>query len=76
MIHASAIVDPGARLAENVEVGPYSVIGAEVEIGARTVIGPHAVIMGPCKIGCDNRITSFRYHSIPPRSIQNKNSSQ
>ena len=59
MIHASAIVDPGARLAENVEVGPYSVIGAEVEIGARTVIGPHAVIMGPCKIGCDNRIFQF-----------------
>jgi len=59
MIHSSAIVDPGARLAADVEVGPYSVIGADVEIGARTIIGPHVVIMGPSKIGRENRIFQF-----------------
>ncbi|MDH3221396.1 MAG: acyl-ACP--UDP-N-acetylglucosamine O-acyltransferase [Gammaproteobacteria bacterium] len=59
MIHSSAIVDPGAKLAADVEVGPYSVIGAGVEIGAGTIIGPHVVIMGPSKIGRENRIFQF-----------------
>ena len=36
MIHPTAIVDPAARLADDVEVGPFSVIGADVEIGAPT----------------------------------------
>ncbi len=59
MIHATAIVDPGARLAEDVTVGPYSVIGADVEIDAGTVVGPHVVIMGPSRIGRNNRIFQF-----------------
>ena len=59
MIHATAVIDAGARLAADVEVGAYSVIGADVEIGAGTVIGPHVVIMGPTRIGRDNRIFQF-----------------
>ncbi len=62
MIHATAIVDDSARISDDVEIGAYSVIGAEVEIGAGTVIGPHVVIMGPSKIGRDNRI--FQFSSI------------
>ena len=59
MIHPTAIVDPGARLAEAVEVGPYTVIGADVEIGAGTWIGPHVVLAGPTRIGAGNRIYQF-----------------
>ena len=59
MIHASAIIDADARLAADVEIGPYSVIGAGVEIDSGTVIGPHVVVNGPCKIGRDNRIFQF-----------------
>jgi len=59
MIHATAIIDPTAQLADDVEVGPYSIIGPQVEIGAGTVIGAHAVIMGPCRIGRGNRIFQF-----------------
>ena len=59
MIHATAIVDSTAKLGGDVEVGPYSVIGAQVEIGEGTVIGPHVVVMGPCRIGRDNRIYQF-----------------
>jgi UDP-N-acetylglucosamine acyltransferase len=59
LIHSTAIIDSSARLAEGVEVGPYSVIGADVEIGADTVIGPHVVIKGPTKIGKENRILQF-----------------
>ena len=58
-IHATAIIDPGARLGANVSVGAYSVIGADVEIGDNTWIGPHVVINGPTKIGKDNRIYQF-----------------
>ena len=59
MIHPTAIVDPGASLADNVEVGPYSIIGDSVSIAAGTVIGPHVVIQGPTSIGTDNRIFQF-----------------
>lgn len=59
MIHPQAIVEPGARLADNVEVGPWSYIGADVEIGPGTRIGPHVVIKGPTVIGADNRIFQF-----------------
>jgi UDP-N-acetylglucosamine acyltransferase len=56
MIHATAIVDPTARIADGVEVGPYCVIGADVEIGAGTRIGAHCTIYGPTRIGRDNVI--------------------
>ena len=59
MIHPTAIVDASARIAQDVEIGAYSVIGAEVEIGAGSVIGPHVVIMGPTRIGRENRIYQF-----------------
>lgn len=59
MIDPRAIVDPKARLATTVSVGPYSIIGPDVEIDERTWIGPHVVIKGPTRIGCDNRIFQF-----------------
>lgn len=58
-IHPTAIVHPGARLAEGVEIGAYSIIGEHVEIGERSVIGPHVVIHGHTRIGRDNRIFQF-----------------
>lgn len=59
MIDPRAVVDPGARLATTVSVGPFSVIGAGVEIDAGSWIGPHVVIKGPTRIGRDNRIFQF-----------------
>lgn len=59
MIDPRAVIDPAARLAEDVSVGAFSIIGPDVEIGAGTWIGPHAVINGPTRIGCDNRIYQF-----------------
>ena len=51
-----AIVDPGARLDEDVEIGPYALIGAEVEIGPRTIVQSHAVIEGTVRLGAANEI--------------------
>ncbi|MET0089287.1 MAG: acyl-ACP--UDP-N-acetylglucosamine O-acyltransferase [Candidatus Thiodiazotropha sp.] len=59
MIDSRAVIDPDAQLAEDVSVGPFSVIGPGVEIGSGTVVGPHVVIKGPTRIGRDNRIYQF-----------------
>ncbi|MBI5626328.1 MAG: acyl-ACP--UDP-N-acetylglucosamine O-acyltransferase [Nitrosomonadales bacterium] len=59
MRHPTAIIHPGAKLADDVEVGAYSIIGEHVEIGAGTVIGPHVVINGHTRIGRHNRIFQF-----------------
>ncbi|HMB57175.1 MAG TPA: acyl-ACP--UDP-N-acetylglucosamine O-acyltransferase [Arenimonas sp.] len=58
MIHASASIDPGARLGAGVSVGAFTIIGADVEIGDGTRIGSHCVIEGPTRIGRDNHIHS------------------
>ncbi|RAJ96518.1 acyl-ACP--UDP-N-acetylglucosamine O-acyltransferase [Aliidiomarina maris] len=62
MIHASAIIEPGAKLGANVRVGPWTYIGADVEIGDNCEIGPHVVIRGPTTMGEGNRI--FQFSSI------------
>lgn len=56
LIHPSASIDPAARLADGVRVGPFTCIGADVEIGEGTVIGAHCSIIGPTRIGRDNHI--------------------
>ena len=58
-IHPTAIVEPGAELAGDVEVDAYSIVRAQVRIGVGTVIGPHCVIEGRTTIGRDNRISQF-----------------
>ena len=59
MIHSSAVVDPGAELQLDVDVGPFSVIGPGVVLGSGTRIGSHVVIEGPTRIGERNQIHSF-----------------
>ncbi|MBL1294571.1 MAG: acyl-ACP--UDP-N-acetylglucosamine O-acyltransferase [Thiotrichales bacterium] len=59
MIHSTAIVDASASIADDVEIGPYSIIGADVEIGSGTWVGPHVVINGPTTIGKNNKIFQF-----------------
>ena len=59
MIDGRAIVSPSAKLAANVSVGPFAIIGEDVEIGEGTCIGPHTIIKGPTRIGRDNKIFQF-----------------
>ena len=59
MRHPTAIIHPNARLADDVEVGAYSVIGEHVVVGAGTWIGPHVVVEGYTSIGKANRIFQF-----------------
>jgi len=59
MIHPTAIIEPGARLAANVSVGAYALIGPQVEVGEGSWIGPHVVIEGRTRIGRNNLVWQF-----------------
>lgn len=61
-IHATAIVSPGAELADDVEIGAYSLIGPNVSIGPGTQVGPHCIIDGHTSIGSNN--VFYRFCSI------------
>ncbi|MCR8923980.1 acyl-ACP--UDP-N-acetylglucosamine O-acyltransferase [Dasania sp. GY-MA-18] len=79
MIDSRAIIDPSAKLADDVEVGPWSIIGPNVEIGAGTVIKSHVVVKGPTVIGRNNTIYQFatvgddtpdlKYNNEPTRLV-------
>lgn len=59
LIHETALVDPAAQLADDVEVGAFSIIGPNVTIGPGSRIGPHVVVTGRTTIGKNSRIFQF-----------------
>ncbi len=70
LIHATAIVEAGAKLHESVEVGPYSIIGAHVDIDAETIVGPHVVISGHTTIGRGNHFFQFSSTGEVPQDLK------
>ena len=66
-VHATALVDPRAELADDATIGPYAVIGPHVRIGAGSSIGAHCVVEGHTKIGSDNRIFQFAAIGAAPQ---------
>ena len=58
-IHPTAIVDPNAELAADVEVGPYAIVGPHAKIGAGTVLQAHAYISGHTTIGQKCQVFPF-----------------
>lgn len=69
MIDELASVDPKAKLAKDVTVGPYTIIDAEVEIGAGTKIESHVVIKGRTTIGKNNKIYQFSSIGEAPQHL-------
>ena len=59
MIHKTAIVDDKANISDNVKIGPYCIIGPEVEIDTDTILHSHVNIVGNTKIGKNNQIYPF-----------------
>ena len=72
MIHKTAIVDKKAKISDNVEIGPYCIIGPEVEIGANSILHSHVNIVGNTKIGKNNQIYSFSSIGTPPQDLKYK----
>lgn len=71
-IHPTAIVDPGARIAESAEIGPYSVIGTDVEIGARTRLMAHVYVEGVATIGEDNIFFPYSTVGVASQDLKYK----
>ena len=69
-ISPTAIISPDAQLEEGVEVGHYSIIGADVRIGKNTIIGPHTVIDNYTHIGEDCNIFQFCSIGAPPQDLK------
>ena len=72
MIHKTAIVDKKAKILDKVEIGPYCIIGPEVEIGNNSVLHSHVNIVGNTKIGDNNQIYPFSSIGTPPQDLKYK----
>jgi UDP-N-acetylglucosamine acyltransferase len=71
-VHATAIIDPRAKVPASCKVGPYCVIGAEVELGEGCRLVSHVAIAGPAKIGVDNSFFPFCAIGMDPQDISYK----
>ncbi|MBL3285158.1 Acyl-[acyl-carrier-protein]--UDP-N-acetylglucosamine O-acyltransferase [Rickettsiales endosymbiont of Paramecium tredecaurelia] len=70
-IHPTAILESGARISKEVRVGPYCVIGSEVEIEDRVELQSHVVITGKTKIGAGTKIYPFASIGQTPQILKN-----
>ncbi|HYM79237.1 MAG TPA: acyl-ACP--UDP-N-acetylglucosamine O-acyltransferase [Candidatus Dormibacteraeota bacterium] len=68
-IHPTAIIDPSAKVPASSKVGPYCVIGADVELGEDCHLISHVAIGGPSKIGVDNGFFPFCAIGMAPQDV-------
>jgi UDP-N-acetylglucosamine acyltransferase len=68
-IHPTALVDPKSKVHSSCKIGPYCIVGAEVELGEGCHLLSHVVIEGPTKIGADNRFFAFTSIGMAPQDI-------
>ena len=69
-IHQTALIDRQAEIDSDVEIGPYSVIGAGVRIGQRTRLASHVVIEGRTSVGQGNTIYQFATIGSRPQDLK------
>ncbi len=74
-IHPTAVLDGAARVAADVQVGPFCVVGPEVVIGAGAVLEPHAVVVGRTSVGPRCRIGSFAVLGGAPQDRRHEGAS-
>ncbi|MBP9837843.1 MAG: acyl-ACP--UDP-N-acetylglucosamine O-acyltransferase [Proteobacteria bacterium] len=71
-IHQTAIVDSKAQLGADVEIGPYSIIGANVRIGDRCKIATHVVVEGHTTLGKECHLFQFSSVGAAPQDLKYK----
>jgi len=69
-IHSTAIISPAARLGKKCSIGPYVVIGDQVELGQGVRIDAHCVIDGRTSIGDETHIFPFVSIGLPPQDLK------
>ena len=72
MIHKTAIIDSKAKISQSVDIGPYSIIGPNVEIEEGSNIQSHVNISGYTKIGKNNKIYPFASIGSNPQDLKYK----
>jgi len=72
MIHKTALIDPKAKISSNIEVGPYSIIGPDVEIDDDVIIQSHVSITGHTKIGKKNIFYPMSSIGSDPQDLKYK----
>ena len=75
MIHSTAIISKKSKISENVNIGPYCVIGPDVEIDTNTILHSHVNIVGNTKIGKNNEIFPFASIGTKPQDLKYKGES-
>ena len=73
MIHPSAIVEPGAQLGVDVQIGPFAFVAATAQIGDGCVLLPHAVVLDHATLGARCRIHSGAVVGDLPQDLSFKN---
>ncbi|HEX5064697.1 MAG TPA: acyl-ACP--UDP-N-acetylglucosamine O-acyltransferase [Myxococcota bacterium] len=68
-IHPTAVVDPGAKLADDVVVGPLSVVDGEVELGPGVELASHVLVTGRTRVGARTRIFPFSAVGVTPQTL-------
>jgi len=68
--HPTAIIHPSAQIASTVTIGPYSLVGENVELGDETEVMSHVVIDGRTRIGKCNRIFPWASIGLPPQDLK------
>lgn len=71
-IHPTAIVEPGAQLAETVKIGPYCVVGPDATLEDGVELVSHVVIAGHTRIGARTRVYPFASLGQPPQDLKYK----
>jgi UDP-N-acetylglucosamine acyltransferase len=69
-VHPTAVVHPQSKLAPSVVVGPFAVIGEGVELGDGCEVMSHAVLGGPTRMGCGNRIFPLASVGLDPQDTK------
>ena len=68
-VHPTAIVDPAAKLADGVQIGPFCIVGPDVTLGARVRLLSHVVVEGVTTIGEDTEVHAFSSLGGPPQHL-------
>ena len=68
-VHPTALLDSGAKIPSSCKIGPYCVVGANVELGEGCELVSHVAIEGPTRIGADNAFFPFSSIGLAPQDL-------
>lgn len=69
-IHPSSVVEPGAEIGENVQIGPFCYLGADIKLGDNSKLHAHIVLAGRTTLGADTEIFPFASIGHTPQDLK------